>query len=544
MKKPTITGLLLVWGMLSFAQGIYNNGARIVSTTGSYWVVDNGSFTLTSTSSTNLAQMANLTITGDASLTIASTSFLTVSGTLLNSSGTDGLVLQSDASGSASLIQSSASVNATQQRYIAGWSDNHGWHFLSSPVASQAISPEFVDVTANPMSALVDFYRWSEPLDLWVNIKNLSSTYNQGSGEVYFSNEVSPAFVNGKGYLVAYQSLVTKNFSGTLNYESVSVTGLSKTEATGYSGWNLIGNPFPSAIQWGLETWSMTNVDDNCQIWNENNAGYTVVSSGNNIIPAMNGFMVHASVNGASLTIPTAARVHDITSWYKGAQVYENGIVLKAIDPEGSTAQESVIRFDANASEGYDTKYDSYFLSGYAPRFYSRSLDENYALNTLPTLTEERQIPLSFVKNGSTNFFIQAEGMETLNPPYPLYLTDLKTNTTQNLTNNPIYTFTAEEGDDPNRFLLHFQAVGIDEPTTSGQTLPIVVWNHENTLTVSNPEQLPGEIMVYNITGQTALMANLENVTKQTIPHQLIEGIYVVQVSVKGKVKNQKILVR
>ncbi|MDD2964013.1 MAG: hypothetical protein PHU33_08700, partial [Bacteroidales bacterium] len=73
MKKIILISLMAAILQITLAQSIYNNGARIVGTTGSYWVVDNGDFTLTSASPANLAQMANLTIAADASITLPAT---------------------------------------------------------------------------------------------------------------------------------------------------------------------------------------------------------------------------------------------------------------------------------------------------------------------------------------------------------------------------------------------------------------------------------------------------------------------------------------
>ena len=84
------------------------------------------------------------------------------------------LTIQSDASATGSLIvYGTAKGDVNVERYIPAWGDaSHGWHFLASPVIGQNISTQFVDVTANPMSSDVDFYRWSETEDLWINIKN------------------------------------------------------------------------------------------------------------------------------------------------------------------------------------------------------------------------------------------------------------------------------------------------------------------------------------------------------------------------------------
>ncbi|PKP51674.1 MAG: hypothetical protein CVT92_12160 [Bacteroidetes bacterium HGW-Bacteroidetes-1] len=77
---------------------------------------------------------------------------LTVYGTLTNNAGITGLIMKSDASGTASLMHNTANVSATFERYMndADWTDwTDGWHFVSSPVAMQAISPGF---TVDPAS--------------------------------------------------------------------------------------------------------------------------------------------------------------------------------------------------------------------------------------------------------------------------------------------------------------------------------------------------------------------------------------------------------
>ncbi|MFZ4549955.1 MAG: hypothetical protein ACOYN4_21075, partial [Bacteroidales bacterium] len=164
MKKLILTSSILFWAFTGLlAQIIYNNGALITSQSGTYWVIDYGNVTLKSESSTNPVNMANLNIKADASLTLTPNSFLTVSGTVINSSGDDGLVVKSTTAGTASLIQNTVGVTGTIERYIGGWTDAvHGWHFLSSPVTNQAISTSFVDITASPISSDVDLYRWSE----------------------------------------------------------------------------------------------------------------------------------------------------------------------------------------------------------------------------------------------------------------------------------------------------------------------------------------------------------------------------------------------
>ncbi|MCF8367119.1 MAG: T9SS type A sorting domain-containing protein [Bacteroidales bacterium] len=465
-------------------------------------------------------------------LTIGSGAEFTATGNATLQSGTT-LTLESDVTGTGSFLCTGSLTNnsgtMTAQRYIAGWSDaTHGWHQLSSPVTTQAISPGFVDITGT-MGDQVDFLRWSEPLDLWVNIKNADDIYNQGVGEEYFSNDVSPAFIPGKGYLVAYGSTDTKTFSGTFNNSSIPVTGLTKSDPAGtYNGWNFLGNPFPSALLWGTEDWLLgEDVDNNCQIWNEQNASYTVISSGNDIIPAMNGFMVHASVNNASLTIPAAAKVHNDQAWYKGTGEYENGFTLLARDPQGSTAQPTIIRFDNEATDGYDSKFDSYFLTGYAPVFYSKSAGKAFALNTLPNWSENLVIPLYFTGNGASSYIIEAQGLENFEEAQSCYLYDRKTGTQTNLLSENNYSFTSDENDDPYRFDLRFKAVGTSEINVAEQQL--YVWHSMESLYVLG-EEGSATLLLFNAAGQCLFADDVVLTHNYSIRLSLPPGIYIVKI--------------
>lgn len=85
LKTFHIAAILFALSIAAQAQGIYNSDARIVSQSGTWWVVSGGNITLNSESATNLASVANIKIESGATLTLTSASFLTVEGTLQNS---------------------------------------------------------------------------------------------------------------------------------------------------------------------------------------------------------------------------------------------------------------------------------------------------------------------------------------------------------------------------------------------------------------------------------------------------------------------------
>lgn len=469
-----------------------------------------GNVNAVATIATDVTVNGDLTIKPGSALTVGTGGTLSVSGTL---------TLVSDATGTGSFITDAATTGIVQ-RNIAGHNGNanDGWHLLSSPVSAQAISDFHTPGSGD------DFYKWEETTGTWINRTAPGGVLN-GTFETNFGV--------GTGYLVANATTDTKLFTGSLNIANVPVSNLSNTGANSYAGWHLLGNPFSSALTWNNGNWTLNNVDANAQVWDETNASYTVIAA-NEVIPAANGFMVHASATNASLTIPADARVHENTGWYKNANQNDR-IVLTAIDAEGGTAQSSIIRFDANATDGYDPEYDSHYLAGFAPLFYSSSQNENYALNTLTDLTNGLTIPLGFVKNSSNLFAIELT--ENI-AEQAVYLSDLHTNQTINLTEGN-YTFGSQDGDDANRFLLHFGTLGINTPLAEQK---ISAWVHNRQLYILSDET--GDARVYDTEGRLLRNFRIGSPELQSFPVNLPTGVYIVLLQGKSSAKPVKIIVQ
>ncbi len=458
----------------------------------------------------DMVVMGNLTIEPGAALTVESAGSLSVSGTLS---------INSDATGTGSFINNS-SMSATVNRYIEGFTDAaHGWHFLSSPVASQPISAFHTPGSGS------DFYKWDEPAGNWINRTDEGGVLNP---------EFETDFVVGRGYLMANAVTGTSQFSGLLNVVDVPVANLTNSTGLPYSGWHLLGNPFSSALAWNNGDWLLNNVDAVCQIWNEANASYSVVGAGG-FIPSTNGFMVHASVNNASLTIPASARTHSSTAWYKSANETTDRLTLVAHDYEGATAQTALIGFASDATEGYDAQYDSYFLSGHAPLFYSYNGEENYALNTLPVDAMANIIPLGFVKNSGSAFTIEMTENTT---EQSVYLKDELTGQVQ-LLNQGAYSFTSLEGDDAQRFSLYFGTLGRDDKPV-GEVLN--AWMTNGNIHIRNSE--PGMVYLYDLQGRLlrSFAVNISSLYSTTI--DLNPGIYMLNLQSKSGTRSVKLYAR
>jgi hypothetical protein len=338
---------------------------------------------------------------------------------------------------------------------------------------------------------------------------------------------------------VAYAAAATKEFTGTLNASNITVNSLTRTGTT-HEGWNLLGNPFPCAIQWNktIASWALNNINSSAKIWNEAVASYTDIAQ-NGIIPAMQGFMVQVSTGtSGSLVIPAVDRLHDATSWYKNT---EGEIRLVANDPENSTAQESIIKVTGSATDGFDPRYDSHFLAGYAPLFYSTAGSEQLSTNTLPGIDNSRIIPFEFVKNTGTNFSIEL-AENSINGVSSVYLTDIKTGIVTNLSKTPSYNFTASETDDAGRFSLSFATTyGINPEISSGMQ----VYTCDKILFITQTDPQKGAIWIYTTTGQLVRSQSMESSTSQSISLQSFPpGVYVVTIQTEKGLYNQKVVVK
>lgn len=401
----------------------------------------------------------------------------------------------------------------------ANWdAPGQGYHILSSPVVDQTLTGS-TDFTPTGAGNDYDFYAWDEATQYWFNQKN-------GAHAGMFVT-----FDEGKGYLAAYQATDTKVFSGEFNVADISKTGLTKSGYTD-DGWHMLGNPFQSAVTWNLAEWPYSNIAATAKVWNSDGGSYDDITAGEKI-PACNGFMVEAIADGASLTIPAAKRDHSSTTWYKSTEMY---IKLVAHDLDNNLAQESNIRFNEAATVGYESEFDSHFLEGYAPLFFSMAAGERVSTNTLPALELNDAIPFSFVKNEGTNFSIElAEGIES----NLVFIRDLKLGITYNLSENGSYSFTSETGDSPDRFEIFFGVTGID---TQNALTAARVYVANDMLIVNN---VKGNTFmdILNIQGQVLNSYSFNSNGSEEFAVNLPAGIYMVRLENSNTTKTVKVFI-
>ena len=491
----------------------------------------------------------NLTINTGQSLTVNAGKALTVNGTITNN-GT--LSVKSDATGTGSLI-TSATPSATVERYMS--KDNY--HYISSPVASQAISTEFINTSGGgTLPSEIDFYTWDETqLNSWINIKQADFTLN-------------PAFETNfgvcKGYVYANSSsAVTKNFTGTLNSGDKTVT-LTKSPL-GQRGWNMVGNPFASSVAVNvsadatnnlltLNTASLNDSREAIYLWNQTTPNTSTHTTNeylaiNQASPATflspgQAFMVSASANSVSFSLPQAARKHGSATFYKSGTEDEVNRFWLTVEGPQNNFNETMVALIPGTTNGMDAGYDAQKLKGNVNiALYTRLVDGSegdYAIQSIDQLSGNFVVPVGLDANLTGNYTFKAGRMDNLEA-VTVQLEDRISGTFTTLSNGGEYSIAVgTKGTINNRFFLHLKStVGIDDPANQEASS---IYSYGNQLYIQNPGKATLE--VYSMTGQRVMLSQINTTGLYQTTVSQPTGYYVVRLTNAGSTQVSKVFIK
>ncbi len=433
--------------------------------------------------SAGTAVCADMVIENGAHLYLPPSTKLSVGGKLYNASGTNGLLLQADAGGFASLMHNTDNVPATVQSYIA----QDQWHMVSAPI-NNALSGVFNDLY---------LYQFDESDYTWHYISIVSQDMTEGRGFYAYSQSSTTGNV-------------TVNYEGVLNNGDLTVSGLSYTPSQPLNkrGWNMIGNPFPSSINWN-SSWTKNNVDATAYIYDGSNYltwnGTSGTHPNGDIAPGQ-GFWVKANASGASVTIPQNERKHSSQAFYKKTAI-GNQIFL-TVQGNGYS-DKMIVRFDKDASADFDSDYDAWKMKGdvSAPQLYSVTGGHELSVNVLAFENDEMTIPVYFEAGRKGIFTITADDLSSFTLSDKIYLEDLKENITLDLKEVSSYSFAADADDDLARFVLHFTNDALN--TVENELSDITIYTFENHIYIANPDHRKGKVKVSNMLGDIIWQKNI-----------------------------------
>jgi hypothetical protein len=519
-------------------------------------ITSNGSFTATggtitlngssaqsvSANTFTANSVKNLTVNNSAGVTLLGS--LNINGSLLVQNGnlaSGGFLTLISAAGQSALIDGSGngtvSGTVAMQRYLPS---GFGYKYISSPFQSSTVSElsDDIDLTAS----FPNLYKYDESLTTsgWVSYVTSTNTLYPMQGYAANFGSSSAAF--------------TADISGVVNNGALSST-LYNHNNTYTLGFNLVGNPYPSPINWDAASgWTKTNIDNalyyfKASTTDQYDGTYSSYVGGissdglaTGIIPSMQGFFVHVT-NGTypvtgTLAMNNNVRVTDQTHpFIKSSDIIpESFIRLGAAFADDSTSSDPlVIYFNEKAASGFDSDLDALKLMNTdynVPNFYSVGSDGvKLSINALPLFTDTLYtvpLGLSLQKDGYIVFRIK--DIDNDLSDLGIHLSDNVNGARQDLQNGKEYRIYLPSGDYNSRFYLNLTSIATGIPEIPAYKEIFSVYSTHGLLKASinmDPGK-NGILTICNINGQILDIRKILASGYYEFNPGLSEGIYFV----------------
>lgn len=494
--------------------------------------------------------------------------------------------------------------NIVYQRTFAGHSR---WVMVSSPAANAPIAGA-AGLLQNDQIWTQGFPGSNLPGNTAPNVRLFDEEIVNPANNMRFLAP-SANFEPGRGYIAyLYQRRVVDDPSTAIDFNNAvfSISGtvnpftdgsfsfpVTYTDGQG-NGWNLIGNPFPSYLEWNSSDWTRTNVGNYFYVWNpsegvyqartfndgftpgtgEGGAGEDVTDLGNNRIAPFQGFWVRATGESPALSVTSAAQTATSTS-FLSKSVELPRITLRTESSDGLKSMTSLF-FSEDASLGIDANdaFQLTPLTGTYVSMFTKIGEESALINNLPIDFESYEFPLYVisVENGrysSASMSMNWELSSTVPQEWVIELIDQQTGQTIDIQNTESYQFildgslakkrpdinkspiiTTSEG---SRFLIRLRraettnnALPSDLPAsvTLAQNFPNP-FNPTTNISYTLPENGHVRLAVYNLLGQqvAALVDGAMSAGSHTVTFDassLSSGVYVYRLEASGQVLSKR----
>ena len=407
----------------------------------------------------------------------------------------------------------------------------------------------------------------------------------------------------GKGYIVMtptnkamYPSVEEIVFSGKVN-NGVVTTPINLTpNAASDDDFNLIGNPYPSAISAdafinaniSTNSGSYSTIDGTLYFWthvgdisntnigpdgyNFSSDDYAVYNLSGGVqaglggaipsgfIASGQGFFVEADKAG-TLLFNNAMRVGTET---KNNQFYRTALgktqsktattkdrIWLNLENSSKMFSQQLIGYFDNATLGFDKGYDGPFSdAGNYVNFYSFIDDDAFKIQGRSSFDENDQVRLGYFSAVAGTFNISIDSKEGVfaNANQAVFLEDKVTNSLFDLKNGN-YTFTTEKGTFNNRFVLRYtdKTLGLDEINKYEDIIVLYSNNYKTVIIKNNSDAILNSVSLFNIAGQNITHWDVKDIAQTTLQipiKNLTSGVYVVKINTnKGEI-SKKIIVK
>jgi len=470
-----------------------------------------------------------LTINAGGKLTNPDASSLTVKNVMINSDAVNGTGTYVD---NGTTITSVGGVANVQQYLTAA----RNW-YVSSPVTTA--------ITENIATA--------------TNVQS----YNESTATWILESSTLDVL---KGYVASISTTGNIIFAGDALNTGILTVDLTRAGAS-KTGYNLVGNPYPSYLNWdnvsanssNLEStmWYRTkNAGNTAYVFDTYNASGNIGTDNNGVrvtaqIPPIQAFWVRvASGTLGSLVLDNTMRSHEgiVSNRLKTPELFSATLQKLYLQvSNGTNSDEAIVAFNPNAQNGFDP-YDSEKMTNgnvLVPEIYTFAGIEPVVINSLNAVSSNPELALGFT-TGETNIFtIKATEISNFDADTKIILKDKQLNVEKELTTINSYSFNSTPVTTSTRFSIAFKSnavvTGVNNNSGSGSESIFIYRNQNNQITVNRTDAISeGTVTVCNTLGQK--LVNMSTTGTVTVVRtRLLPGVYMVKVDVEGKSSTKKI---
>jgi hypothetical protein len=359
----------------------------------------------------------------------------------------------------------------------------------------------------------------------------------------------------------------TVDVTGVVNNGTLSQT-LYNHNNTYTKGFNLVGNPYPSPIDWNaFSGWTRTNIDNALYFFKasttEQYGGtYSTLINGNssdglasNIIPSMQGFMVHVSdgpypVSGV-LQMDNNTRVTNQSQpFIKGKSIASLLRFTANFTNNPDSPDYSVIYFDPKATSEFDGQLDALKLMNTdlsVPNIYVKTPNEiKISIKAFPYITDTIYIvPLGLKINQPGEIIFKIQDIEGAFMEMNISITDNMVNAQQSLLNSEEYRISLSQGEYNNRFFLNISnsITGIPDFIPESDFFSIYYSHGILKADFNNLQNGEGTLIIYNLLGRPVYLNKVHGEGYHEFDIYLTDGLYVAALLSGNNTTTKKILI-
>ena len=263
-------------------------------------------------------------------------------------------------------------------------------------------------------------------------------------------NATTDVVQRGRGYYIFQgqgggQLPAIIDVTGTLDFNDFTFPiTFTNSGASDVDGYNLLANPYPTAIRWDLSPgngWTNVGCCDAVYVWDECNGQYASyvdgvgTNGGTEVIATSQAFWVKAHIPGASLTCSREVMLGTEDGEFRSLQ---NGnpdhqtLYLKLW--AGNHSDESAVRLHPAATENEDARYDArkiYTQDVNAPTMFTITQPNgndtvDFSINSVPDLAADRVVPVFVHTPTSGAFILDVDGLDNFGPNLCIMIEDLQ----------------------------------------------------------------------------------------------------------------------